>query len=73
MDELQRDLDLQRRVTLLDLVDRVLDKGVVVRGEVILAVADVDLVRLDLRLLLGAVDVVGGPADGAVPAKERAG
>jgi hypothetical protein len=47
--------DLQRQVTLLDLVDRVLDKGAVVRGQIMLSVADVDLVSLDLRLLLGAV------------------
>jgi len=34
----------------------VLDKGVVISGEVMIAVAGVDLVRLDLRLLLVAVE-----------------
>ncbi|HEV2756740.1 MAG TPA: gas vesicle protein GvpJ [Actinomycetota bacterium] len=52
--------DLQRQVTLLDLVDRILDKGAVVRGQVVLSVADVDLVKLDLNLLLASVDTVSG-------------
>ena len=41
---------------LSDLLNRVLDKGVVITGEVTIAVAGVDLVRLDLRLLLVAVE-----------------
>ncbi len=52
--------DLQRQVTLLDLVDRIVDKGAVVRGQVVLTVADVDLVKLDLNLLLAAVDTLAG-------------
>ena len=47
--------DLQRQVTLLELVDRVLDKGVVLSGEITLSVADVDLVRVGLRALLASV------------------
>jgi hypothetical protein len=50
--------DLERQVTLLDLVDRIVDKGAVVRGQLVLAVADVDLVKLDLSLLLGAVETL---------------
>jgi hypothetical protein len=52
--------DLQRQVTLLDLVDRIVDKGAVVRGQVVLAVADVDLVKLDLNLLLASVETLEG-------------
>ncbi len=37
-------------------MSHVLDKGVVLKGEVMLAVADIDLVRLDLGLLLTAVE-----------------
>ena len=37
---------------LVDLLDRVVDRGVVVNGDVILQLAGIDLVRLDLRLLL---------------------
>jgi gas vesicle structural protein len=43
------------RVTLLDLVDRVLNKGVVVAGDITLSVADVDLVYVGLRVLLSSV------------------
>lgn len=52
--------DLQRQVTLLDLVDRIVHKGAVVRGQVVLSVADVDLVELDLNLLLAAVETRSG-------------
>ena len=52
--------DLQRQVTLLDLVDRIVEKGAVVRGQVVLSVADVDLVKLDLNLLLASVDALQG-------------
>jgi hypothetical protein len=43
-------------VTLVDLVDRLLDKGVVIGGDVILSVAGVDLVYLSLRALVASVD-----------------
>jgi hypothetical protein len=56
--EVGRQADLQRQVTLLDLLDRMLERGVVVRGQLVLAVADIDLVKLDLRVLLGAVDTL---------------
>jgi hypothetical protein len=46
------------RVDLSDLLSHVLDKGVVLKGEVMLAVADIDLIRLDLGLLLSAVETV---------------
>ena len=48
----------QRRVTLLELLDRLLDKGVVAKGEIILSVAEIDLVYLNLGLLLSSVKTV---------------
>jgi hypothetical protein len=65
MDELKRtdpesdpmlEGDEEEPLVLSDLLNRVLDKGVVIGGEVTIAVAGVDLVRLDLRLLLVAVE-----------------
>jgi len=47
--------------TLLDVVDNLLNKGVVLNGELVLALADVDLVYLKLSLLLSAADRVMGP------------
>jgi hypothetical protein len=40
---------------LVDLLDRVVDRGAVVNGDVIISLAGIDLIRLDLRLLLGAI------------------
>jgi len=55
------------RVELADLLSHVLDKGVVLKGEVMLAVADIDLVRLDLGLLLSAVESAVRRGGGARP------
>jgi hypothetical protein len=46
---------LQHQVTLLELVDRVLNKGVVLSGDITLSVAGVDLVYVGLRVLLASV------------------
>jgi hypothetical protein len=57
--------DLAQQVSLVDLVDRVLGKGVVLHGEITLAVADVDLVRISLRALLASVGTLDGESEGA--------
>ena len=44
------------QLELAEVLSHVLDKGVVLRGEVMLAVADIDLIKLDLGLLLTAVE-----------------
>lgn len=49
-----------RDVALIDLLDRLLQGGVVIDGEITLAAADVDLVRVDLRLLVAAIDKAAG-------------
>jgi gas vesicle structural protein len=46
---------LLHEVTLLELVDRVLNKGVVLSGDITLSVAGVDLVYVGLRVLLASV------------------
>ena len=45
-------------VTLVDLIDRVLAGGVVVHGHVTLAVADIDLIDVDIALLVAATATV---------------
>jgi len=47
-----------QEVTLLDVVDTALDKGVVVQGEATISVADVDLVFLGLKLVLASVETM---------------
>jgi Gas vesicle protein len=51
-------VELRRQVTLVELVDRLLDEGVVISGEITLAVADVDLVLIRLRALLAGVESI---------------
>ena len=48
--------DLEQQLTLLELLDRSLNKGVVLTGDVTLSVAGVDLIYLSLRLLLSTVE-----------------
>ncbi len=55
---LLRDAD----ASLLELVDHLLTKGVVVSGDLMLGLADVDLVYLQLSALLCAADRVLFPA-----------
>jgi hypothetical protein len=47
--------------SLLDIVDHVLTKGVVITGDVLLGVADIDLVYLRLAAVLCAADRILGP------------
>jgi hypothetical protein len=49
-----------REVTLVDIVDRLLGGGVVISGEITLAVADIDLVHVSLRALVASVEKVAG-------------
>jgi hypothetical protein len=42
--------------SVVDLLDRVVDTGVVVSGDFVISLADVDLIQLDQRLLLIGVD-----------------
>jgi hypothetical protein len=45
----------EQDVALIDLVDRLLGGGVVIAGDITLAVADVDLVYVGLRALIASV------------------
>ncbi|MEU1035386.1 gas vesicle protein [Streptomyces mirabilis] len=45
----------QRQVALIDLLDRLLSGGVVLTGDVVLSIADIDLVRISLRALIVSI------------------
>ncbi len=45
-------------VTLLEVLDRVLDKGVIIAGDIVISVADVDLIYLGLKVLLSSVETM---------------
>jgi len=44
------------RVSLCETLDRVLNKGVVIGGEVVISVADIDLIYLGLKAVLTSVE-----------------
>ncbi|MHB1101899.1 MAG: gas vesicle protein GvpJ [Devosia sp.] len=52
--------DPNDRINLCDLLDRLLDTGVVVQGSIILSVAGIDLVYVEISLLAGSVDKIMG-------------
>ncbi|MEU1402863.1 gas vesicle protein [Streptomyces sp. NPDC005728] len=45
----------ERQVALIDLLDRLLSGGVVLTGDVVLSIADIDLVRVSLRALIVSI------------------
>jgi hypothetical protein len=47
-----------REIALVDLIDRLLDGGVVIHGDITLAVADVDLLYVGLRALVASVNTI---------------
>lgn len=50
------DRTVMRGTSLVDLLDRVVDTGVALSGDLVISLADIDLIRLDLRLLLVGID-----------------
>lgn len=47
-----------KEVSLLEVLDRVLEAGVVISGDIVISVANVDLVYLGLRALLSSVETM---------------
>jgi hypothetical protein len=55
-------------LSLADALDRILQRGVSLEGNLTIGLADVDLLFLDLRLLLGSVDTIWPDGHPPVPA-----
>ena len=51
------------QVTICEVLDRVLNKGVVIVGELTISVADIDLIYLSLQALLTSVERARGLLD----------
>jgi hypothetical protein len=49
------DAPTAERVALVDLLDRLLAEGVVLAGDLVISIAEVDLVRVSLRALITSV------------------
>jgi len=52
------DLTATSEVPLVDIIDRLLERGVVLAGGATIAVAGVDLIELRLNVLLASVDAL---------------
>lgn len=62
------DAELVEELTLAELVNRVLDRGVALTGDVVISVAGIELVYLGLRAVLASTETLRRSATG-----ERAG
>jgi hypothetical protein len=70
----------KKEVNLVDVLDRLLEKGVVARGEVAIRLADIDLVYLELHLLLTSISKIASlkgekrsaPEKGTLSRKDKA-
>ena len=49
-------LEETKQVSLCEVLDRILNKGAVVRGEVTISVANIDLVYLSLQVVLTSIE-----------------
>jgi hypothetical protein len=54
-------------VSLLELADRLLNRGVVLTGEATISVGGVDLIYLGLNVVLSAVEKLQAPREAATP------
>jgi gas vesicle structural protein len=53
--------DADEPLVLSDLISRVLDKGVVLSGDVVISIADIDLIKLELNVLLSGIESLREP------------
>lgn len=53
--------DAEAQMSLAELVNRVLDRGAMITGEVTISVAGVDLIFLGLQLLVSSVESIEHP------------
>ena len=60
------DEDAEEHISLCEALDRVLNKGVVVVGEVVISVADIDLIYLGLQVMLTSVETARAMRNQAV-------
>jgi Gas vesicle protein len=61
MDRTERPLSPQDELTLAELVNRVLDRGAIVAGEVVISVAGIDLIYVGLQVAIAAAETANRP------------
>lgn len=58
MTDLTTGLDSEGRLGLVELVNRVLDRGAVISGDVLISVAGVDLIYVGLRVVITSAETM---------------
>ncbi|GAB1765112.1 gas vesicle protein [Priestia megaterium] len=53
----------QKDIALIDILDVILDKGIAIKGDLLISIAGIDLVYLDLRVLISSVETLIGSHD----------
>ena len=48
----------QKDIALIDILDVILDKGIAIKGDLLISIAGIDLVYLDLRVLISSVETL---------------
>lgn len=61
----------ERQVSLCELLDRVLNKGAVLTGEIVISVADIELLYVGINLLISSVETLLEAMDGQRPTREQ--
>lgn len=51
-------IDKSKDITILELLDRVLNKGVILTGDIVISVADIDMVYVGVKLMLSSVETM---------------
>jgi len=51
-------IDQSKDITILEMLDRVLNKGVILTGDLVISVADIDLVYVGVKLMLSSVETM---------------
>jgi hypothetical protein len=60
---MEEEIDLQQLdVSLLETLDHILNRGLVISGEITISIAEIDLLFVGLNVLLGSVEAIRGSA-----------
>lgn len=62
-----------RDLSLVEALDHLLDRGVVIAGEAVISIGQVDLVYLGLNIILSNVDTISRVSSGEPPALPKPG
>ena len=65
----RRSFSRARRVSLCEILDRVLNRGAVVAGDIVISVADIDLLYVGLNLVVSSIETMraGDGVKGSAP------